>query len=50
VTSKELGDDGTNDLAVSDVLRTNDLYLWFLKRAFGGRAAYQNSVDVIGRL
>ena len=26
----ELGDDGSNDLLVSDVLRTNELQLWFL--------------------
>ncbi len=26
----ELGDDGTNDLAVSDVLRTNELQSWFI--------------------
>jgi len=26
----ELGDDGTNDMAVSDVLRTNELESWFL--------------------
>src|SRR5271155_273972 len=25
-----LGDDGTNDLAVSDVLRTNELQVWFV--------------------
>jgi starvation-inducible DNA-binding protein len=25
-----IGDDGTNDLAVSDVLRTNELQIWFL--------------------
>jgi starvation-inducible DNA-binding protein len=25
-----LGDDGTNDLVVSDVLRTNELQMWFL--------------------
>jgi starvation-inducible DNA-binding protein len=25
-----LGDDGTNDLVVSEVLRTNELQLWFL--------------------
>jgi starvation-inducible DNA-binding protein len=25
-----LGDDGTNDLAVSEVLRTNELQVWFL--------------------
>jgi starvation-inducible DNA-binding protein len=26
----KLGDDGTNDLVVSDVLRTNELQAWFL--------------------
>jgi starvation-inducible DNA-binding protein len=26
----ELGDDGTNDLAVSDVLRANELQVWFI--------------------
>jgi starvation-inducible DNA-binding protein len=26
----KLGDDGTNDLAVSDVLRANELQAWFL--------------------
>ena len=26
----KLGDDGTNDLVVSDVLRTNELQVWFL--------------------
>jgi len=26
----QLGDDGTNDLAVSDVLRTNELQVWFV--------------------
>ncbi len=26
----EMGDDGTNDLPVSDVLRTNELQVWFL--------------------
>jgi starvation-inducible DNA-binding protein len=25
-----MGDDGTNDLLVSDVLRTNELQVWFL--------------------
>lgn len=27
---EELGDDGTNDLLVSEVLRTNELQVWFL--------------------
>jgi starvation-inducible DNA-binding protein len=28
--ASELGDDGTNDLLVSDVLRTSELQMWFL--------------------
>jgi starvation-inducible DNA-binding protein len=28
--ASDLGDDGTNDLVVSDVLRTNELQTWFL--------------------
>src|SRR6478672_2702856 len=28
--ASELGDDGTNDLVVSDVLRTNELQSWFI--------------------
>ena len=28
--ASELGDDGSNDLVVSDVLRTNELQVWFL--------------------
>ena len=28
--SAQLGDDGTNDLAVSEVLRANELQIWFL--------------------
>jgi starvation-inducible DNA-binding protein len=28
--ASQLGDDGTNDLAVSDVLRTNELQVWFV--------------------
>jgi len=28
----ELGDDGTNDLVVSDVLRTSELQIWFLSQ------------------
>jgi starvation-inducible DNA-binding protein len=27
----ERGDDGTNDLIVSDVIRTNEMQVWFLK-------------------
>jgi len=28
--AQELGDDGTNDLLISDVLRTNELQVWFV--------------------
>ena len=28
--ASEAGDDGTNDLVVSDVIRTNELQVWFL--------------------
>ena len=28
--ASELGDDGTNDLLVSEVLRTNEVQAWFL--------------------
>jgi starvation-inducible DNA-binding protein len=28
--ASELGDDGANDLLVSQVLRTNELQVWFL--------------------
>lgn len=28
--ASEAGDDGTNDLLVSDVIRTNELQVWFL--------------------
>ena len=28
--ASELGDDGINDLLVSEVLRTNELQVWFL--------------------
>jgi starvation-inducible DNA-binding protein len=28
----EAGDDGTNDLLVSDVIRTNEMRVWFLSQ------------------
>lgn len=28
--ASDLGDDGTNDLLISDVLRTNEMQVWFL--------------------
>jgi starvation-inducible DNA-binding protein len=30
--ASKLGDDGTNDLVVSDVLRTNEMQVWFLSQ------------------
>ncbi len=33
--ASELGDDGTNDLLVSEVMRTNEIQVWVPKRAFG---------------
>jgi len=30
--ASKLGDDGTNDLAVSDALRTNELQIWFISQ------------------
>lgn len=30
--ASQIGDDGTNDLVVSDVLRTNELQVWFLSQ------------------
>jgi starvation-inducible DNA-binding protein len=29
-TASDAGDDGTNDLLISDVLRTNELQAWFV--------------------
>lgn len=29
--ASELGDDGTNDLLISDVVRTNEMQIWFLR-------------------
>jgi starvation-inducible DNA-binding protein len=28
--AQDAGDDGTNDLLISDVIRTNELQVWFL--------------------
>src|SRR5436309_6577223 len=33
----EAGDDGTNDLLVSDVIRTNELQVWFVSDDLGNR-------------
>ena len=32
--ASENGDDGTNDLIVSDVIRTNEMHVWFLSEHF----------------
>jgi len=36
---RPLDDAGTNDLVVSDVLRTNELQVWFISAAPGGYAS-----------
>src|SRR5207244_835433 len=48
----ELGDDGSNDLLVSDVLRTNELQVWFVSEHLvdvpliqGGFALLRNSCE-----
>ena len=35
----EAGDDGTNDLLVSDVIRTNEMHVWFLSEHLVDAAA-----------
>ena len=35
----EAGDDGTNDLLVSDVIRTNEMHVWFLREHLVDAAA-----------
>jgi starvation-inducible DNA-binding protein len=35
-TAAQSGDDGTNDLLVSQVIRTNELQVWFLARHLVG--------------
>ncbi len=39
--ASELGDDGTNDLLVSNVVRTNEMQVWFLAERSGGCPAGQ---------
>ena len=52
--ASELGDDGTNDLLVSQVLRTNELQMWFLSEqpgnhAFDGSGESRASVGKVSR-
>ena len=39
VLPAERGDDGTNDLYVSDILRTNEMQVWFLAEHLENPAA-----------
>jgi hypothetical protein len=45
--AEQAGDQGTNDILVSDVLRTNELQTWFIARA-PGRHAPGEGVAVAG--
>ena len=36
--ANDAGDDGTNDLLVSNVIRTNELQVWVRVRTLGGTA------------
>jgi starvation-inducible DNA-binding protein len=41
----ESGDDGTNDLLVSDVLRLNELQVWFLNEQLAGSGIADEDVE-----
>ncbi len=42
------GDDGTNDLLVSEVVRTNELQVWFTSEHLVGAPQAENSAELIG--
>jgi starvation-inducible DNA-binding protein len=45
----ESGDDGTNDLLVSDVLRTNELQVWFVSEQLAGAGIADNGEQAAGK-
>ena len=47
--ASELGDDGTNDLIVSDVIRGNELQVWFLAELPGRRSVEHRALIHLGR-
>jgi starvation-inducible DNA-binding protein len=42
------GDDGTNDLLVSDVIRTNEMQVWFVSEHLVGAGINENSAELAG--
>lgn len=44
------GDDGTNDLLVSDVLRRNELQVWFVSEQLAGAGIADNNEEAAGSL
>jgi starvation-inducible DNA-binding protein len=48
-TAAEAGDDGTNDLLVSDLIRTGEMQVWFIGEHLVGLDGHQAGVDGAGR-
>lgn len=46
-TAAEAGDDGTNDLLVSDVLRLNEFQAWFVSEQLSGAGLAAPHVDLV---
>ena len=46
--ASEKGDDGTNDLLVSDVIRTNEMQVWFVSEHLVGAGIKENSAELVG--
>lgn len=44
------GDDGTNDLLISDVLRTNEFQVWFITEQMEGTAISEHGAEPVGEL
>jgi starvation-inducible DNA-binding protein len=42
------GDDGTNDLLVSDVLRRNELQVWFVSEQLAGAGLADKDEEAVG--
>jgi starvation-inducible DNA-binding protein len=49
-TAGASGDDGTNDLLVSDVLRRNELQVWFVSEQLAGAGIADNNEEAAGSL
>jgi starvation-inducible DNA-binding protein len=49
-TAASSGDDGTNDLLVSDVLRRNELQVWFVSEQLAGAGLADKDEEAAGVL